>query len=456
MARLMMLCGDRLVTGDVVSDRVLGWTGDPRAQADNVPLRLAGALHALRIEGLALEGVYPPEQVDDDVLWTAVRDALVVHDARILRWLENAPQTNEVRRASVILPSLALAEARFGVPFQLLELGSSGGLNLFADQFHLQVPDAELGAVGSAVLLSPEWSGPAPCLRLPQISGRAGVDLNPLDPSKPADQLRLLAYLWPDQADRIARIRAAIEIAEASPAAIDTEDAGTWLTRQLEQVPEAGRFVFHTIAAQYFSDQTRHEVATALKSAAKHATQEHPLVYLSVEADGGLGAAVVLTMWPEGDVREIARMDFHGRWVNWTGLWAALDRHSREEPMKKDLSINVLGEPLESCSTDPITGFFRDGACNTCAEDTGKHTVCAVLTAEFLAFSKYLGNDLSTPRPEYMFAGLNPGDCWCLCASRFLQAAEEGVGPRIRLAATHSSTLDIVPLDVLMAHAVED
>lgn len=124
--------------------------------------------------------------------------------------------------------------------------------------------------------------------------------------------------------------------------------------------------------------------------------------------------------------------------------------------MKKDPAINVLGEPLKSCSTNPVTGFFRDGACNTCAEDTGQHTVCAILTAEFLAFSKYLGNDLSTPRPEFMFPGLNPGDRWCLCASRFLQAAEEGAAPRICLESTHSKTLDIVPLDVLMEHAYEE
>ena len=121
--------------------------------------------------------------------------------------------------------------------------------------------------------------------------------------------------------------------------------------------------------------------------------------------------------------------------------------------MKKDPSINVLGEALQPCSSDPVTGFFRDGACNSCPEDQGSHTVCAVMTAEFLAFSKYVGNDLSTPRPEYMFPGLKPGDSWCLCAGRFLQAAEEGAAPRIRLDATHRNALDIVPLDVLMDHA---
>jgi uncharacterized protein (DUF2237 family) len=120
-----------------------------------------------------------------------------------------------------------------------------------------------------------------------------------------------------------------------------------------------------------------------------------------------------------------------------------------------DPSLNVLGGPLEPCSTAPLTGFFRDGHCNTCAEDRGRHTVCAVMTAEFLALSKYLGNDLSTPRPEYRFAGLKPGDRWCLCAARFLQAHEEGAAPQIRLAATHARTLEIVPLEVLRAHALD-
>ena len=121
--------------------------------------------------------------------------------------------------------------------------------------------------------------------------------------------------------------------------------------------------------------------------------------------------------------------------------------------MEKDPSVNVLGEPLKACSTDPVTGFFRDGACNTCREDNGSHTVCAVMTAEFLAYSKYVGNDLSTPRPEYLFPGLKPGDSWCLCAGRFLQAADEGAAPRIRLDATHRKALEIVPLEVLMEHA---
>ena len=119
----------------------------------------------------------------------------------------------------------------------------------------------------------------------------------------------------------------------------------------------------------------------------------------------------------------------------------------------KYASVNVLGGALAPCSTAPLTGFYRDGCCNTGLGDSGKHTVCAEMTAEFLALSKYLGNDLSTPRPEFGFPGLKPGDQWCLCAGRFLQAHEEGAAPRVRLRATHRETLSVVPLEVLSLYA---
>lgn len=121
----------------------------------------------------------------------------------------------------------------------------------------------------------------------------------------------------------------------------------------------------------------------------------------------------------------------------------------------KDPSVNVRGGVLEPCSAEPLTGFFRDGCCNTGKMDRGLHTVCARMTDEFLALSKYLGNDLSTPRPDYGFAGLKAGDQWCLCAARFLQAHEEGAAPQVRLNATHSATLMVVPLEVLELYAVD-
>jgi hypothetical protein len=116
---------------------------------------------------------------------------------------------------------------------------------------------------------------------------------------------------------------------------------------------------------------------------------------------------------------------------------------------------NVLGEELEPCGTDPVTGFFRDGCCSSGPEDLGSHTVCAVVTTEFLAHQQRVGNDLVTPRPEYSFPGLRPGDRWCVVASRWLQAYRDGAAAPVVLAATNARSLEIVPLEALRANAVD-
>ena len=116
---------------------------------------------------------------------------------------------------------------------------------------------------------------------------------------------------------------------------------------------------------------------------------------------------------------------------------------------------NVLGDALEPCGTDPVTGFYRDGACSTGPEDLGSHTVCAVVTTEFLEYQREVGNDLTTPRPEFLFPGLRPGDRWCVVAVRWLQAYEAGVAAPVVLAATHERALEVVPIETLLAHAAE-
>ncbi len=118
-------------------------------------------------------------------------------------------------------------------------------------------------------------------------------------------------------------------------------------------------------------------------------------------------------------------------------------------------ALNVLGEPLKTCSTDPMTGFFRDGCCNTDGQDVGLHLICAEVTEEFLHHQKTTGNDLVTPRPEYGFAGLNPGDKWCVCLSRWKDALDDGCAPPIYLAATHEEALAVVTLDVLQQYALD-
>ena len=117
--------------------------------------------------------------------------------------------------------------------------------------------------------------------------------------------------------------------------------------------------------------------------------------------------------------------------------------------------LNVLGEPLEPCGTEPLTGFYRDGCCNTGPEDAGRHTICAVVTAEFLEHQRSIGNDLITPLEVYAFPGLQPGDRWCVTAANWLRAHEDGAAAFVVLAATHERTLEVVPLEALVEHAVD-
>lgn len=123
--------------------------------------------------------------------------------------------------------------------------------------------------------------------------------------------------------------------------------------------------------------------------------------------------------------------------------------------MDKAKSVNVFDEPLETCGENPITGFFRDGKCDTCDEDFGSHTVCVEVTQEFLEYSRFRGNDLSTPAPDHGFPGLKPGDSWCLCATRWLEAKQNDMAPKVHLRRTHIKALEIVPMALLKQHAAD-
>ena len=320
MGQLMSVLSQRMTSGNKVLDRVLNWPGDPRPFADSVPLRLAGALHALRLEGKALDAVYPPSTVADDVLWDGVSQAFKEHGDQIVEWLGSPPQTNEVRRSVVILPALALLRKKYDLPVGLYELGTSGGLNLRADLFRLELAETSIGPDHSAVILKPKWHGGTPPNKLPNVMFRRGVDLNPIDPTTPRGRLRLLSYLWPDQPERLQLTENAIQIATDHAADVDREDAGTWLEDALHDPPNGQlRLVFHTVAWQYFPRQTKALAEAVLAKAAAAATADAPLARLSMENSDGKAAAVTLTTWPGGDERLIARADVHGRWVDWRG-----------------------------------------------------------------------------------------------------------------------------------------
>ena len=321
MGRLMALCAARLESGSTVADHLFGWPQDPHPSASSLPLRLAGALHALVLGGhRELGEVYPPNDATDDALWSAVASAFETEAEEILVMLESPPQTNEVRRAAGISCGLHMVAARFGLPLDLLELGTSAGLNLRADRFAVETATHRLGPPDAAVALRPVWTGPAPHPAQLDVALRMGVDLSPIDPADRAGERRLLSYLWPDQPERLGLTRAAIAEARANPAEIATGDAGDWLTEKLAgRPPDRATVVFHTVAWQYFSDGTKAKARVALEAAGAMATDAAPLARISMEADGGRGAVLALTTWPGGTALPLARVDFHGRWVDWTG-----------------------------------------------------------------------------------------------------------------------------------------
>ncbi|MDT8856959.1 DUF2332 family protein [Paracoccaceae bacterium Fryx2] len=319
-ARLLAGLADAMTGDTAVAARVLGWPGDPSWRGESVALRLAGGLHALVLGGQdgALAAAYAdPAAVSDRQLVAVAQAAMARHEAFLLRWIDSAPQTNEVRRSAVLIAAGNWLAARVGLPLVLSELGASAGLNLIWDRYRLTVPGGEMGPPDAALHLAPDWHGQAPVICPPVVAARAGVDLNPLDPG--SDRLRILSYVWPDQADRLARTAQAAGMAAGLGVHPARGDAVDWLATRL-QVPLPGRLhlVFHTIAWQYFTAQAQARGLAMLEAAGTRAAADTPLAHLAMEADGHPdGAAVTLRLWPGGDTIPLGRADFHGRWVDW-------------------------------------------------------------------------------------------------------------------------------------------
>jgi hypothetical protein len=317
-SRLCRLLGERLGDETEVGRRVLGWEGDPSSKADALPLRLTGGLHALVRSGNApgFASCYPPNPLpDDERLWAAVREALDA--AALLPWLELPPQTNEVGRSAVLMSGLLVVASHFaGEPLHLLELGASAGLNLLLDRYRYDLGGLAAGDPCSPLLLRPEWEGPPPPQAHVRIASRSGVDLAPVDPA--AEGERLLAYAWPDQAERMERLESALRLAATDPPQVDAGDAADWIERRLAEPPPANgvRVVMHSIAFQYFPDGVQRRVTQAIEAAGA----KERLAWLRYEfAPGDKGASLRLRTWPGGEDRLLAWCHPHGREVSWVG-----------------------------------------------------------------------------------------------------------------------------------------
>lgn len=317
MARLMTLMAQELPALDAdVARRVLDWPGDPGTRGDAVPLRLAAALHALVLDGRdpALAQIWrQPAQHGDGALWSAVAAALRTERDFILDWLERPPQTNEVGRSA---PLIAVARW-LDQPLVLSEPGASAGLNLLFDHYALETGQGRAGPEAATLTLRPRWTGPPPEPGQVEILERAGVDLTPADPQR--DRLRLLAYIWPDQPDRLARMEAALQLAAREHPPVAQGDAVDWLEQRLRAPrPGALHLIYQTIFWQYMPQAAQARASELLQAAGARATPDAPLAHFAMENDGGGSAALTLTRWPGGDTIAMGRADFHGRWVGWT------------------------------------------------------------------------------------------------------------------------------------------
>ncbi|HEY0052390.1 MAG TPA: DUF2332 family protein [Caulobacteraceae bacterium] len=278
-ARLCRLLSERLDRSTAVGARVLDWPGRPFHDADALPLRLAGGLHALARAGVMPEvtAAWPPSpRVDDETLWRAVSAALAEGGHRLDSWLDGPPQTNEVGRSAALMAGLLVVADRFPLPVSLYELGASAGLNLNLDRYAFRLGETAAGEPSSRVRLEPTWTGPSPPASRVRVALRRAVDRAPLDATLPAAGERLTAYVWADQRERLTRLEAALGIAADHPPRVEPGDAADWLEANLALDPEPGltRVVQHTIAFQYFPPEAQARVVARLNAAGARATED--------------------------------------------------------------------------------------------------------------------------------------------------------------------------------------
>lgn len=326
MGELLNAMAGDIETGGPVASLVTGWPSEPRRDA--LALRLAGYLHHCVLSGAASElaAVYPQCDVNWTIasVWPTARDWLAATDAAARSFLQSPPQTNEVRRSISLLPGFLHLAARFPGPMHLLELGASAGLNQNWDCFDYETSGWTRPGTRD-VTITTDWKGPPPEnleARI-AIASRAACDQNPIDVRDRAAALRLKAYAWPDQFERLARLDAAIALAIKTGVTVDKADAGDWLKQKLAARPAAGlTVIFHSVFLQYPPAPVRHALAGMIEAAGAEATEDRPLAWLCFEPGAlfhGPGQAGLnpndfvtrLKAWPGGEARFLLRSDGH-------------------------------------------------------------------------------------------------------------------------------------------------
>lgn len=308
--------------------RVAAWPGEP--MADALMMRFTGALNLLVRDGRApaLQPLYPPAVLPGVASLAAGIGATLADpalDQAVQVFLDSPPQTNEVARAGVLFAGVMAAVAACGgLPVRLFELGASAGLNLNMDRFGYQLGGVTAGDPTSPVQLAPQWEGPPPALARVQVQQRSGVDINPLDVSDASVRARLLAFVWPDQPERVVRAQAAIGLAQAQPPPLVQGDAADWAETHVRSQKGSLAVVYHSIAHQYFSFETQTRLAVHMAAMGAATRADAPLAWLRYEMDDPAVPqlpSLRLTLWQGGEPEErlLARAHPHGASVAWLG-----------------------------------------------------------------------------------------------------------------------------------------
>jgi len=308
--------------GGALRDLLPEWPGD--AGADALPLRVAGALHAMTLDGsdAALAALYPPQREAWDALAgpAAVSAALRAQSARVADYLNQPPQTNEIGRSAVLLGGFALIAQATGLPLATLEIGASAGLNQLWHRYRYELGRVGWGDPASMVLIRSDWRGALPALPAHiEVASHAACDVAPINLQAPGAALRLASYVWPDQRERLQRLRAAIALAQQTGLHVEASDALPWVARELSLPrPDRATVLYHSIMWQYLPAATREGLRDCIAAAGVRATREAPLAWLAFEPPAAdIDFELALTIWPGGERRVLATGHPHGRDVSW-------------------------------------------------------------------------------------------------------------------------------------------
>ena len=327
-ALLCRALGEGLDPSNEIERYILEWQGDPSAFGDSVPLRVAGALHYLvrTCRSSDLVAVYPPRPSPQaGVLLAAARAALLEQASFVREFLQFPPQTNEVGRSAALIAGWLEIAAVTRLPLSLFEIGASAGLNLNADRYAYRFGDVywePAHTPHTGLTITCEWTGRTPAIEAPlQVQARRGCDRNPLDTLDRAQRERLLAYVWADQTERVARLEAAIGAMLAKPVAVERADAAAWVPSVIPTHGARGvtRVVFHSVVWSYLDPHSQRLIANHLARVGAAASTESPLAWLRLELAGkNQPAELRLTLWPSGEDKLLAFAHPHGRWVRWS------------------------------------------------------------------------------------------------------------------------------------------